>query len=169
LLVTCSSGGQKLLRGIWRLCLTFEDRLNRRVFPVQIVVCVLIEIDLRTLKICSRISSTRVRVAENGRFPAGTLGYTGTVASRSSGNSLRTEIPVSIYQFLLTLIVHQQHDFLMFAARLQTYAPACDGNERRSAPTTFRAATYHAIGVLTSHNESGFGQLRHHSDALGGV
>jgi Tol biopolymer transport system component len=34
------------------------------------------------------------------------------------------------YQFLLTLVVHQQHDFLMFAARLQTHAPASNGNER---------------------------------------
>jgi hypothetical protein len=49
--------GQELPRGLWRLYLTLEDRLDRSAFSVQIVVCVLIEIDLRTLKISSRISS----------------------------------------------------------------------------------------------------------------
>jgi hypothetical protein len=97
------------------------------------------------------------------------LGCTSTVASGSSGNSFRSKIPVPIYQFLLTLIVHQQHDFLMFAARLQTHAPASNGNERGCAPTICRPAAYYAIAVLTSHDESGFGQFRDNRDAVRGV
>ena len=100
------------------------------------------------------------------RLPAGALGFACTVASGSSGNGFRSKIPVSVYQFLLTLVVHQQHDFLMLAARLQTYAPASNGDERGCAPTTRRPAAHHAIAVLTTHDESGFGQFRDNGNAL---
>src|SRR6185312_16793979 len=101
-----------------------------------------------------------MRVGENGRFPAGALANACTVPCRSSGNSFGSQIPVSICRFLLTLVVHQQHDFLVLASRLQTHASASNGDERRRAPTTCRPAAYNSIAVLASHDESGFGQFR---------
>src|SRR6185312_14130594 len=101
-----------------------------------------------------------MRVGENGRLPAGALANACTVASGAGCNSFCPKIPMSVCQFLLTLIVHQQHDFLVLAARLQTHAPASNGDERRRAPTTCRPAAYNSIAVLASHDESGFGQFR---------
>src|SRR5690242_13445903 len=97
-----------------------------------------------------------MRVGENGRLPAGALANACAVASGAGCNSFRSKIPMSVCQFLLTLIVHQQHDFLVLASRLQAYAPASNGNERRCAPTTSCPAAYYAVAVFTSEDESGF-------------
>src|SRR6185437_81149 len=107
-----------------------------------------------------------MRVGENGRLPAGALANACTVASGAGCISFCPKIPMSVCQFLLTLIVHQQHDFLVLAARLQTHAPASNGNERGCAPTTSRPAAYHAVAVFTSDDKSGFRQLRDNCDAL---
>jgi hypothetical protein len=157
--------GHEILGSRGGLHLAFEDPLERRVFPVYIVNRVFILPDLGSADVGTGKRSVCVRIGKNWRFPTG--GCTRCIAAVwSRGRRRSSQVPMTALELIRALLVHEQHNILMFCTRLQAYTSAGQTDESGSAPARSGSTAYCSSAVLTSNSQTDLGELWNDRNAL---